>query len=345
MALTFEDILGQGHAVETLRSAYESERLPHALLFAGPAGVGKGTTAEALGALFLCEKPKNTKPCGRCESCRLMESKTHPDFHRIYKELIRLEKEDSKARDLSIDVLRTHFVAPASLKPAMGVGKVFLIEQADDMNAAGQNAILKTLEEPYGRTLIILLAEQPGSLLPTIRSRCQVVLFAPLPEKVVLEELKKRGLAASVASNAAHFSLGSLGMALRWQSDNVIDTAAQLSDHLDALLNGQAPDHLQDFFKKSAEAYAAKQIERDKLTSKDQSTRDGLAIYLKIAAQILRAKLKDKSDPDRLEQICQAIETLALSESYIYANVSMALIYQQLAMSLENKLAANVALS
>ena len=124
----------------------------------------------------------DTKPCGKCESCRAFGANTHPDFHVITKELIRYHDKTGKSKgiDLSIHVLRPELIEPASRKPAMGRGKVFVVEQADLMNAQAQNALLKTLEEPYGRTLIILLTDQPGALLATIRSRCQMVRFASL---------------------------------------------------------------------------------------------------------------------------------------------------------------------
>src|SRR6266542_6396653 len=97
---TFDKILGQDHAVAALTNAYAQQRLPHALLFAGPKGVGKGTTAAALGALFLCENPKGVTPCGKCESCRVFKAGNHPDFHKVYRQLIRITKTDVKARDL-----------------------------------------------------------------------------------------------------------------------------------------------------------------------------------------------------------------------------------------------------
>src|SRR5438552_13929122 len=103
--ITFEDILGQSPAIEVLTSAYTTDRLPHAMIFTGPAGVGKATTAAALGTLLLCHNPKSTKPCGKCESCRVMSAGNHPDFHTVYRQLIRLDKQDAKARDLSIDVI------------------------------------------------------------------------------------------------------------------------------------------------------------------------------------------------------------------------------------------------
>src|SRR5678815_5224104 len=104
---TFNDILGQDNAIETISRAYESDRLPHGVIFAGPVGVGKATTARALAALFLCEKPKGTSACGRCESCVVMESGNHPDFHVITRELIRYHDKTGKSKgiDLSINVI------------------------------------------------------------------------------------------------------------------------------------------------------------------------------------------------------------------------------------------------
>src|SRR5687768_16628843 len=219
---TFEDIFGQDGAIDFLRRALNADRLPHALIFAGPAGVGKGTTARALGKLFLCEKPKGDSPCGKCDSCRVFDADNHPDFHLVYRQLIRLEKETAKAKLLPVDVVRDFLVAPANRKPSMGRGKVFVVEEAELMNAMAQNALLKTLEEPYGRALIVLLTDQPGALLPTIRSRSQVVRFGALDEPVVVRELVKRGVEKPLAARAAALSGGALGVALRWVEDGVV---------------------------------------------------------------------------------------------------------------------------
>src|SRR5688572_33503102 len=100
MAGNLDDIFGQDSAIEFLRRALRADRLPHALIFAGPAGVGKGTTARALGKLFLCEKPKGDSPCGKCDSCRVFDADNHPDFHLVYRQLIRLEKETAKAKEI-----------------------------------------------------------------------------------------------------------------------------------------------------------------------------------------------------------------------------------------------------
>src|SRR5204863_7508786 len=131
---------------------------------------------------------------------------SHPDYHVVYRQLGRIEKETVKARDLSIDVVRQYLIGPAGMKTAMNRGKVFLVEEAELMNPFAQNALLKTLEEPYGRTLTILLTDHPAALLPTIRSRCQTVRFAALPEAVVRRELEGRGIDRKLASDAARLA-------------------------------------------------------------------------------------------------------------------------------------------
>jgi DNA polymerase III subunit delta' len=335
---TLNDIIGQNTAVEALRGAYRADRLPHGLIFSGPVGVGKATTAAALGGLFLCEKPKKDQACGICQSCRVFEAGTHPDFHVITKELIRYHDRTGKSKgiDLSKDVVLPEIVAKAAMKPAMGVGKVFIVEQAELMTAAAQNALLKTLEEPAGRALIVLLTDQVNSLLPTIRSRCQVIGFVPLDESVLLSELGKRGLSKSAAAAAARFAEGSLGEALRWTSDGVIDAAGQLVGKIDDIFAGKAAGDLPDWFKAAAEAYAEKQLERDELSSKDQATRQAMGLYLRLAAEHLRMKFPKTSDPVELERSCKAIEAIAQAERYLDANVNIPLLFGQLAMALES---------
>src|SRR4051794_10964852 len=221
---TFAHIFGQNDAIDSLRRAYLTDRLPHGLIFAGPTGVGKFTTARALGKLFLCEKPNEDSPCNACESCRVFDGGNHPDWHVVTKELIRYHDKTGKSKgiNLGIEVVRAEIVEPAGHKSVMGRGKVFVVEQAEVMTTQSQNALLKTLEEPAGRALIVLLTDQAGSLLPTIRSRCQTTRFAALDVGRVAAELQKRGVDKSTAAKAAALSGGSLGVALKWIEDGVI---------------------------------------------------------------------------------------------------------------------------
>ena len=343
---TFDDIFGQDAAIEFLQQAYRADRLPHGLIFAGPVGVGKATTARALGQLFLCEKPKsNAMPCGKCDSCRVFEAGNHPDYHVITKELIRVHDRagTSKAVDLSINVIRPELIAKAAMKPMMNMGKVFVIEQAELMSAAAQNAMLKTLEEPAGRAVIILLTDQPSCLLPTVRSRCQLVPFRALDESKVRSELVSRGVETDVATRAAALSEGSLGLALRWIADGVVDAAMQLSSLLDELTAGGGAGDLPDWIRKAADAYATKQLDRDPLGSKDQATRQGLALYLRLASGQFRRQLQQQVNPEDLERTCCAVDAIVQAEEYLDTNVTVALVFQQLSIALERVFARSTA--
>ncbi len=338
---TFADILAQDRAIDTLRRAFLADRLPHGLIFAGPTGVGKGTTALALAGLFLCEKPNGDRACEKCESCRAMAGGAHPDYHVIVKELIRYHDKTGKSKgsSLSIHVIRAELNAKAANKPLMGRGKVFIVEQAELMEAPAQNSMLKTLEEPAGRTLIILLTDQADSLLSTIRSRCQRVVFNALPDQVVAAALQRRGIGDTDARDAATFARGSIGLALKWIEDGVLPRAREVAATFDTIFQGGHADDLWGMFKKSADAYAEKQLERDELSSKDQATREALGLYLRIAAEHIRARLASDGEAE-IERAANIIEAIVRSEDYLDANVNMPLVFQQLAVSLERPRAA-----
>jgi DNA polymerase-3 subunit delta' len=327
----FTEIFGQTAAIEALQRAMRLDRLPHGIIFAGPSGVGKQTTAAALGKLFLCEKPKNEKACGTCQSCKLFDAGNHPDYHLVYRQLARLEREKIKAMELSIDVVRQFLVAPANLKSAMGQGKFFVVQEAELLNTAAQNGMLKTLEEPAGRTAIVLLTDQPESLLATIRSRCQVIRFAPLPSEIILKKLAERGINVATAKSAAELSEGSLGKAIQWIEDGVIDAARELHRMLAA--PSQSSNDLASWYSQAAENYATKQLERDELASKDQAIREGLTVYLQLTAQYFQKQLTDSAAN---ENACQAIEAISHAEMFLDANVNVSIVLAQLALTVTN---------
>ena len=150
-----------------LNQAWLSNRLPHALLLQGATGLGKMQLAEWISHAILCETKKNyLKPCGECSSCKLNCAKVHPD-------LLIIRPEEDK-QHISVDQIRA-MNDELNLTSTRNGYRVAIVEPAHQMTIAAANSLLKTLEEPNKNTLIILVTAQLGSLLPTIRSRCQKV--------------------------------------------------------------------------------------------------------------------------------------------------------------------------
>ena len=170
--LTLGQIRGQDRVVERLRRAMTSERVPHAYLFAGPAGVGKHTTAVALAAAMNCERAPG-EGCGECATCERIGAGLHPD-------VVTLERQGA-SQTVPIEVIRTRVIPALGMAPHEARARFFLIEEATSLLGPAANALLKTLEEPPARTHFVLATASVGELLPTIRSRCQRVSFQPLP--------------------------------------------------------------------------------------------------------------------------------------------------------------------
>ena len=220
--MQFSSIIGHDRQVDILKRALANGALAHAYLFSGEPGIGKRLTAYALAAALNCEAPGPAGGCGACPACRRIAGGIHPDVRVVMPEsrdeqLLSTwsSKEIEKASDeIKIDQIR-RAQESISLKPSEGRKKVLIVDGAETMNEASQNAFLKTLEEPPGDSLIILITSLPQSLLPTIRSRCQALVFQPLPRHTLAEVIREnRGLSEEDAWFIAALSRGSLGRAL-----------------------------------------------------------------------------------------------------------------------------------
>jgi hypothetical protein len=148
--------------------------------------------------------------------------------------------------------------------------------------------------------------------------------------------LGKRRISSEVAAHAAKLASGSLGLAMKWIEDGVVEPAAELIAQIDSLLQGSPPTDLPGWLRKAADDYAATQLKRDELSSKEQATREGLNIFLMITAEHLRSRLATEQDAGRLDGLCDMIEAIAQAEMYLDANVNVALALQQLSVKFES---------
>lgn len=159
----------------------ESDRLAHALMIEGPAGIGKTALARAMAARLLCRE-HNDHACGHCRSCLLLPGAAHPDYFNLQPE------EDSEV--IKVDQVRA-LIGRLDLTTSISERKVAYIHPADSMNIAAANALLKSLEEPAGNTVLILVSDNPGRLPVTIRSRCQSISINQPDPALVLDWLHR----------------------------------------------------------------------------------------------------------------------------------------------------------
>ena len=282
--MSLKEIFCQDKAISILQRAYAAGKVPHAYIFTGPEGVGKFKTVRQFAKLLLCGNPvvedDFADSCGVCQSCRAFEADSHPDFNNVYKELREFTK-DGKGKpppvDLPIDVIREFLVEKVSTRPTLSQRKVFVISEAERLNDSSQNCLLKVLEEPPAYCSIILLCTGLDKLLPTTKSRSQIVRFGPIAEEQIIEKLQQMDIEEKQARYFARLAQGSLGTAQNWAKLELAeaDLYETKKELINSLANYEIADALslaQRFLEKSKEI-AGVWTSLDKATSKTDINR------------------------------------------------------------------------
>lgn len=231
-----ETIVGHDWAVGWLRRALARDTIHHAYCFTGPEAVGKQTLALAFARALLCTAPSAAdRPCGVCSVCQKSMGGFHPD--------LRLVEPTTPTAALTVEQIRA-VVHDAALSPIEARVKVFVIARMNQATTAASNALLKTLEEPPGHVVLILLSDRREALLPTIVSRCQVIGLRPLPRELVEQTLITRWqIPAARATLLARLSHGRLGEAVRLVQDG--DAPSARTRQIDSLLQLLAAGRVQ----------------------------------------------------------------------------------------------------
>jgi DNA polymerase-3 subunit delta' len=378
--MALKEIFCQDKAVGILQRAYAAGKVPHAYIFVGQDGVGRFATAKAFAKLLLCKKPttengfadpsfataasplplRRVDSCGVCESCRAFGAGSHPDFNYVYKELLEFTrdgKDKTTPVEFPIDVVREFIVEKAPVKPTLSDRRIFIVSEGEKLNTESQNCLLKTLEEPPEYCCIILLCTRLEELLPTIKSRCQIVRFGPVDEKKILDRLKDSGIEKTQAEYFARLAEGSIGQACQWaqleaEGANFYETKKEL---INDLSNFELADVLNVArkFPDKAKEIAAVWTKLEPNVSRTDINRKAQKILIRIVISALSDAMKLKLmgtektiNFDQQEQIKKLAERFEPEQAaariadacksmvQIDANVNERLIFEQLLLNL-----------
>jgi DNA polymerase-3 subunit delta' len=273
--MPFDSVAGHHRVLALLARAMSRDTLPPALLLAGPEGVGKRRTAVAIAETLNCLEVRTTgdleiDACGECSSCRRIGRGVHPD-------VVILEPGDNGT--IKIDEIRD-VIDRANYRPFEGRRRAVIVDEADTMMPAAQNALLKTLEEPRPGTVFVLVSSAPDALLPTVQSRCPRLRFGRMPASDVAGVLMRdHEYGEAEARAAAADADGSVGRALASQSVDLMgarDAARLLLEHV-----AQVSDP-------TCRLGSVKNLIGNKRKGTPAVEREQLAVCLRVLASLLR---------------------------------------------------------
>ncbi len=362
--MSLKEIFCQDKAISILQRGFASDKMPHSYIFAGADGTGKFKTACEWAKLLLCKNPviENgfADSCDLCQSCRSFEAGSHPDFNHIYKELLEFTKDNKDKKtplDLAIDVIREFLIEKVSTMPTLSQRKVYVISEAERLNASSQNAMLKVLEEPPEYCTIILLCTRMEKLLPTTKSRCRTIRFSHIDQEKITDKLKTMGLDNKKARYFARLAQGSLGQGclcaqLELADANLYHIKKDLLNHLSTYKLADCLDKAQwllDKSKKIADIWC----DLEKTTSKTDINRRAKKILILIIISALNDAMKInftepknfinsdqneqiKSIANRFssEQLAEKIADAYKTMRWIDSSVNEKLIFEQLLLNL-----------
>lgn len=342
----FEPPINQERPIRILHTLLKNRTLPHAFLFTGTKGVGKHAAAGALAMACNCQREtsglKNgdrkqhdtgtrsvksdfaaIESCGICKSCRKIESGNYAD-------IIRIKPSGAFIKIVQIRAL----IDTLAMKPYEAKMRVVIISDAQALNAAASNALLKILEEPPDQTLLVLIASQRSALLPTIVSRCQHIGFNPISQKNMAVMLsKKHGVAAGAAQSIAAMANGSFSRAEDMVRHNWLKRREWLFDEINAL----SLQNMSRLFALSQKLSGEKEMLSETLEVIKIWYRDliiGQYNPEKIINQDIAEKVKIASEKTSIASLLSKFDAVQQTQNRITANTNLRLTMENLFIKL-----------
>jgi DNA polymerase-3 subunit delta' len=333
--MPFTDILAQDHIIDHFKKAIRADHLSHAYIFTGQNGVGKTLFAKEFVKALNCKSDENDS-CNSCQNCIRIEAHTHPD-------VFWTEREE-KAKFIKIENIR-NLQNSVRLSPLESDHKIFIIKGADKMNEEASNCLLKTLEEPSPNTIIILIANSMTPIKDTIRSRCQIIRFHPIPTHIIANQLTGKSEADAIKIGwISRFSNGSLGNALELLDDNYykinndivtrmiepnVDNLVFAEEIIDSYLSvGDSLEEKRQIFKSILDCFL--QFYRDllivKVMNKQDVQQEKMSLFNADREDVLQRHVNYLSQ----EQIIYVIDEILESIKYIDFNLNINLLVENI---------------
>lgn len=311
-------IIGHEKIVEFLGKSTENNRLAHAYLFVGPEHIGKNTVAKWFAEKILKSKIEN-----------------HPDFIELAREYD--EKSDKLRKNISVEQIR-HLNARLGMSSFLNSYKIAIIPKAEAISDEGANSLLKTLEEPKGKTIIILCAESTENILPTIVSRCQILNFFRVKKEKIYKALEQKGVGQEKARAISAFSLGRPGIALNLLKDEEkFEKYKTEIEKCCGLVENSLSDRflkLEEYFKDKASLQEKAEQLKDVLWAWSSLFRD--VLYIKegelanVSNYFAITRLKEISNNFPVRKTAEILKSIEKTREYLQNNVNPRLALENL---------------
>lgn len=326
--LNFDSIIGQEHIKEHFKKAIENNQIAHAYILSGERSSGKEFVAKIFAQAVQCEG-NGIEPCNTCRSCLQAMSNNHPDIKKVSHE---------KPNTISVEDIRSQVVGDVLIKPYYGPWKIYIINEAEKMNAAAQNALLKTLEEPPAYAIFLLLTINEESLLSTIRSRCVTLNLRPvenrLMRKYLIDEIKVPDYQADICMAFARGNVGrAKNLAMSEDFDNIKDDAVRVLKYVKEMTTAELVEAVKNIMAYKVEIQDYLDIltvwYRDILLYKATGDLNDLTFKDEIKY------IKKQADEGTYEGIGNVIDAIDVAKSRLNANVNFELTMELLLLAIK----------
>lgn len=334
--MSFKDVISQNYVTNSFKNAVLKKHISHAYIFTGQKGIGKSLFAKEFAKYLFCKNKKDDS-CDVCSNCGRIDNNKHPDVHWI--------ATDKKDKFIKIENIR-EIQRLVKLSPVESENKAFIIKEADRMNEESSNCLLKTLEEPTPNTIIILIANSLTPVKETIKSRCQIIRFSPIPAHIIKKHLMEKFNADTTEVEwASRFCCGSLGSAISLINENFYETNDYIINRFSELklednLN-LANEFIESYLSSSNSLEEKRQTLKSIFNCMLQYYRDLLLFkfiksdgigekYLFLFNAGREDSLQTQSNQLTQEQIINIIDEILLSIKYIDYNLNINLLVENI---------------